>query len=146
MNVSIGGVERTTGCVSGGGTFELDIQPGMSQAVVEVLPNCEQTTGTAWVFEFECPLTSEVTADGTGRVLPGDDDDAGSGGAPGSGGQIGQGSVGGGLSGMPPVTTGAGAPPGPSAAPPARPAASCRPSQRCRHRTSSPTMIPRWQR
>ena len=71
MNVSVGGVTKTTGCVSGSGTFEFEIPPGAGSARVEVVPNCEGTTGTQWEFTFECPLSSEVTADVTGSsVVP----------------------------------------------------------------------------
>jgi hypothetical protein len=67
MTVTLGGVRKTTGCVSGSGTFELDVPPGAGQAVVKVVPNCEQTSGTKWSFTFECPLSSDVTADGSGQ-------------------------------------------------------------------------------
>jgi len=70
MNVTVGGVQKTTGCVSGTGTFEFSIPPGAAVATVEVIPNCEQTSGTQWNFTFECPLSSDVTADGTGNELP----------------------------------------------------------------------------
>jgi len=66
MDVTVGGVRKTTGCVSGKGTFEIDIPPGAPTAQVEVLPNCERTTGTKWNFTFECPLSSTVTSDGSG--------------------------------------------------------------------------------
>lgn len=71
MNVTVGGVRKTTGCVSGSGTFEFDIPPGAAAAQVEVIPNCEQTTGTQWNFTFECPLSSTVTADGSGSTAAG---------------------------------------------------------------------------
>ena len=74
MNVTVGSETKTTGCVSGSGTFEFDIPPGARTATVEVVPNCEGTTGTQWEFVFECPLASEVTADGTDEALPSDDD------------------------------------------------------------------------
>lgn len=71
MLVTVGGVEKTTGCVSGSGTFELDIPPGAATAEVKVVPNCtKKTSGTKWKFEFECPLRSTVTADGTGAAAP----------------------------------------------------------------------------
>lgn len=66
MDVTVGGIHKTTGCVSGSGTFEIDIPPGAGSAQVKVVPNCENTTGTQWTFTFECPLSSTVTADGTG--------------------------------------------------------------------------------
>lgn len=69
MNVTVGGVQKTTGCVSDSGTFEINIPPGAATATVEVVPNCEQTSGTQWNFTFECPLSSEVTADGTGNTI-----------------------------------------------------------------------------
>ena len=71
MNVTVGGVRKTTGCVSGSGTFEFDIPPGAAAAQVEVIPNCEQTTGTQWNFTFGCPLSSTVTADGRGSTAAG---------------------------------------------------------------------------
>jgi hypothetical protein len=43
-----------TGCVGGSGRRLLDIAGG-EQLSVEVLPNCEGTTGTAWNFRFACP-------------------------------------------------------------------------------------------
>jgi len=69
MTVSVGSVNKTTGCVSGTGTFEFDVPLSAATAVVKVLPNCEKTTGTKWSFEFECPLRSTVTADGSGNTL-----------------------------------------------------------------------------
>lgn len=68
MDVTVGGIQKTTGCVSGSGTFEIDIPPGAGSAQVKVIPNCENTTGTQWTFTFECPLSSTVTADGTGTA------------------------------------------------------------------------------
>jgi len=73
MTVTVGGTTKTTGCVSGTGTFELDIPPGAATAEVKVVPNCENTTGTKWSFEFECPLRSAVTADGSGNTVAGAD-------------------------------------------------------------------------
>ena len=75
MNITVGGVQKTTGCVSGTGTIEINIPPGAGSAVVEVVPNCEQTTGTAWEFTFECPLSSDITADGSGNALASADAD-----------------------------------------------------------------------
>ena len=69
MNVTVGGVQKTTGCVSNSGTFEINIPPGAATATVVVVPNCEQTSGTQWNFTFECPLSSDVTADGAGNDL-----------------------------------------------------------------------------
>ncbi|UXX82409.1 hypothetical protein [Roseovarius pelagicus] len=69
MNVTVGGVSQTTGCVSHSGTIVLDVPPGAGTAKVEVVPNCEGTTGTQWTFTFECPLASDVTADGSGNAL-----------------------------------------------------------------------------
>ena len=73
MTVTVGGATKTTGCVSGTGTFELDIPPGAATAEVKVVPNCKKTTGTKWSFEFECPLRSAVTADGSGNTVAGAD-------------------------------------------------------------------------
>ncbi len=71
MMISIGGVQKTTGCVSGTGTIELDIPANATTAVVTVTPNCTgNTSNTKWSFEFECPLRSAVTADGTGKSTP----------------------------------------------------------------------------
>lgn len=69
MNVMVGGVQKTTGCVGGSGTFEINIPPGAATATVEVLPNCEPTSGTQWNFTFECPLSSDVTDDGAGNTF-----------------------------------------------------------------------------
>ncbi|MDF0603419.1 hypothetical protein P1J78_22055 [Psychromarinibacter sp. C21-152] len=69
MDVTVGGVSKTTGCVGGAGTFEFDVPPGARIATVKVVPNCEGTTGTQWNFTFECPLVSDVTADGDGNEL-----------------------------------------------------------------------------
>jgi len=69
MTVSVnGGASLTTGCVSHTGTFEVDIPVPGSTAAVKVIPNCDRnTSGTKWSFVFECPLVSEVTADGQGK-------------------------------------------------------------------------------
>jgi hypothetical protein len=72
MRVKIGAEEKTTGCVSGTGVFRFDVPPGARTAEVKVIPNCEgNTSGTQWTFTFECPLRSAVTADGTGKPVPG---------------------------------------------------------------------------
>lgn len=44
-----------TGCVSGGTTESLSIAGSDTFIVVEVDPNCEGTTGTAWSFSMTCP-------------------------------------------------------------------------------------------
>ncbi len=75
MDVTVGSIAKTTGCVSGSGTIEFDVPPGADVATVKVVPNCEGTSGTAWNFTFECPLSSTVTADGSGNALPGADAD-----------------------------------------------------------------------
>ncbi len=80
MDVTVGTVTKSTGCVSGTGTFELDIPAGAGTASVTVFPNCDgNTSGTRWSFEFECPLRSAVTADGSGSQLPSGQGTAGSG-------------------------------------------------------------------
>ncbi len=73
MKITVAGIEKTTGCVSGKGTFEMDIPPGATTASVVVIPNCDKTHGTQWNFRFECPLTSTVTSDGQGNTLPSSD-------------------------------------------------------------------------
>ncbi len=77
MNVTVGGQTMTTGCVSGSGTFAIDIPPGATTARVDVVPNCEGTTGTQWVLKFECPLESEVTSDGSGNEVASSDNGSG---------------------------------------------------------------------
>ncbi|WP_136660186.1 hypothetical protein [Nitratireductor sp. XY-223] len=118
MDVTVGSVSKTTGCVSGTGTFEFDVQPGARTARVKVTPNCEDTSGTAWSFTFECPLESEVTADGQGNAIN-------TGGATGpgtgtavAGGQPGVGGPGGQLTPGTTVPTAAGQPVVPAAPPP----------------------------
>jgi hypothetical protein len=44
-----------TGCVGANGTASLAYSGGSSLVVVQVLPNCEGTTGTAWNFSVSCP-------------------------------------------------------------------------------------------
>jgi hypothetical protein len=44
-----------TGCVSAGTTESLSIAGSDTFVVVEVDPNCEGTTGTAWSFSITCP-------------------------------------------------------------------------------------------
>ena len=45
-----------TGCVSGNGTVALTYSGASTQVSVEVVPNCDATTGTAWDFTVSCPL------------------------------------------------------------------------------------------
>jgi hypothetical protein len=123
MDVTVGGVTRTTGCVSGSGTLEFDVPPGAQTASVKVLPNCEDTSGTAWNFTFECPLASAVTADGQGNSIDGGDDDGGdsSGGGGVAGGTGAIGGIGGPAGQLVPGTaipTAAGAPVTPAVASP----------------------------
>jgi len=45
-----------TGCVSGGATVSLTYGPGSATTIsVQVIPNCEATTGTSWNFTVNCP-------------------------------------------------------------------------------------------
>jgi hypothetical protein len=48
-------VLHDTGCVSGNATVPLTYSGDTSLVVVEVVPNCEGTTGTAWRFRVACP-------------------------------------------------------------------------------------------
>jgi hypothetical protein len=46
-----------TGCVSGSGTLQVNFcGQSSTQVSVQVVPNCNQTTGTAWSFTLNCPL------------------------------------------------------------------------------------------
>ncbi len=123
MDVTVGGVSKTTGCVSGTGTFEFDVPAGARVATVKVVPNCAGSTGTQWSFTFECPLESEVTADGEGNELdPSDGPDGPDGGIVGIGPVPGVPSVPGQLTPQdsPPTVVGAPVVPAPPSPPPIR--------------------------
>jgi hypothetical protein len=49
------GILFDTGCVGANGTVPLAYSGASSLVVVQVLPNCEGTTGTAWNFSVSCP-------------------------------------------------------------------------------------------
>jgi hypothetical protein len=57
MIVSYAGTQLyDTGCVSDIGSVSLSYAGTSTQVTVDVLPNCEGTTGTAWDFTVGCPL------------------------------------------------------------------------------------------
>ncbi len=76
--VTVGGQTRDTGCVRRTGRFVFDVPAGVNQATVQVIPNCEGTSSTAWDFKFECPAEGEeqtggpTATGGSGRQIVAD--------------------------------------------------------------------------
>jgi len=50
-----GSVLHDTGCVSGNGRISRNYSGSQTAITVEVIPNCEGTTGTSWNFTVACP-------------------------------------------------------------------------------------------